>query len=71
MDEAFAGWAKFDGCAPTLEHTRAAFDVKLTAGTHCDRGVAAKLYTVEGGGHTWPGAFNVSGSGRRRSTPPG
>ena len=26
MDEAFAGWAKFDGCAPTLEHTRAAFD---------------------------------------------
>jgi polyhydroxybutyrate depolymerase len=57
--EAFADWARFDGCAKKLATTPVADDVELTSGKHCDRGTAAKLYTVEGGGHTWPGAPSV------------
>ncbi len=59
VTEAFADWVKFDGCASKLARSRVAFDVVLTSGKHCDKGVAAKLATVEGGGHTWPGAPNV------------
>ena len=59
VKEAFADWAKFDGCARKLDRSRVTHDVVLTAGKRCAPGIAAKLYTVEDGGHTWPGAASV------------
>jgi polyhydroxybutyrate depolymerase len=55
-------WAGTDGCtaAPvsTLEPDRAPSDgmrVKRTVYTGCTTGREVVLYTIEGGGHTWPG----------------
>ena len=31
--------------------------VRVTSGTDCRSGRAAVLYTVDGGGHTWPGGW--------------
>jgi polyhydroxybutyrate depolymerase len=49
-------WAAFDGCAATPRDTKVADDVTRTAYRGCDAGTAVVLYTVQGGGHTWPGA---------------
>jgi len=49
-------WAAFDGCAPSPRDTKVASDVTRTAYGRCKAGTAVVLYTVQGGGHTWPGA---------------
>ncbi len=56
-----AGWAAFDGCRrrPTVE--RVGPDVRRTTARRCRDRTAVQLYTVDGGGHTWPGARNVAG----------
>jgi polyhydroxybutyrate depolymerase len=52
-------WARHNGCnleparSPVTEHVRA------TAYSECTGEVAVVLYTVEGGGHTWPGSIDV------------
>ncbi|MEO7987827.1 MAG: polyhydroxybutyrate depolymerase, partial [Gemmatimonadales bacterium] len=55
-------WAETDGCTGdptvTMEPDRAPSDgmrVKRTAYTGCKPGLDVELYTIEGGGHTWPG----------------
>jgi len=55
-------WAETAGCAPepsvTLAPDRAPHDgmrVKLTSYAGCKDGRDVDLYTIEGGGHTWPG----------------
>lgn len=51
-----AGWAGNAGCdaEPTVEPI--GDDVEHRVFTGCDDGVGIELYTVLGGGHTWPGA---------------
>jgi polyhydroxybutyrate depolymerase len=49
-------WAAFDGCATPPRNTKVAADVTLRSYRRCDAGTAVVLYTVRGGGHTWPGA---------------
>jgi polyhydroxybutyrate depolymerase len=50
-----ANWARRNGCgADPIESTVAA-DVTRRAYTNCTDDAAVVLYTVEGGGHTWPG----------------
>ncbi|WP_426571543.1 alpha/beta hydrolase family esterase [Aquihabitans sp. McL0605] len=51
-----AGWAKGGGCDPEPEITTIGDDVVLRRFHGCDPGVGVELYTVKGGGHTWPGA---------------
>ncbi len=57
---AIAGWAAFDGCDARPGSTRVAADVQLTTERGCHKHTGVELYTVEGGGHTWPGAANVT-----------
>jgi polyhydroxybutyrate depolymerase len=68
-ERSIAFWATTSGCtaapATTLEP-----DLVLDGGTRvrrtvyggCRDGTAVELYTIEGGGHTWPGGPPVSGS---------
>jgi polyhydroxybutyrate depolymerase len=49
-----ASWASRDGCGSTPTETRIEPDIRKRTFTGCDAGLSATLYTVEGGGHTWP-----------------
>jgi polyhydroxybutyrate depolymerase len=49
-------WAEHNGCTMTLKSQRIAFDVLLESYEGCRDGADVRLYVVEGGGHTWPGA---------------
>jgi len=55
-------WTVLDGCDPDYETTplpdRVDDDTTVTRYDHvgCEGGSAVRFYTVEGGGHTWPGA---------------
>lgn len=51
-----AAWARFNGCRPTPQIRRVAIDVVRRRWAGCRDGSAAILYTVLGGGHTWPGS---------------
>jgi len=59
--ENMAGWAKSGGCDATPKESTIGTDVRLQRWTGCDPGVGVELYTVKGGGHTWPGsAIDIS-----------
>lgn len=46
------------GCAPESEESSPFDDVTLRRWTGCRDGVDVELYTIIGGGHTWPGMLN-------------
>lgn len=50
-----ANWARRNGCAPQARDARVAADVTSRRYGTCTAGADVELYTVEGGGHTWPG----------------
>jgi polyhydroxybutyrate depolymerase len=52
-------WGEHNGCANGPVEERIAGSVVRTAYLACRNGADALLYTVEGGGHTWPGSINV------------
>lgn len=51
-----AAWARNGGCDPTPNRSALGDDVTRERYTGCDPGVGVELYTIDGGGHTWPGA---------------
>ncbi|MBY0496202.1 MAG: hypothetical protein K2Y23_18505 [Cyanobacteria bacterium] len=56
-----AAWAKRNHCAPTPVESRIAVDVTRTAYSECASHAPAVLYTIEDGGHTWPGGACLPG----------
>lgn len=50
-----ASWARRNRCGESPAESVVAADVKRTEYTGCGSGAAVVLYTIEGGGHTWPG----------------
>ena len=50
-----ANWARRNGCAPTPIDSAIAADVTRREYPDCAGGAAVVLYTIQGGGHTWPG----------------
>ena len=50
-----ATFARRNRCAPNPSDSTVATDVVRRAYTNCADDAAVVLYTVEGGGHTWPG----------------
>jgi polyhydroxybutyrate depolymerase len=64
-----ASWAARDGCDATPTETRIEPDIQKRTFTGCDAGLSATLYTVEGGGHTWPdGLIDLPQFGRTTRT---
>jgi polyhydroxybutyrate depolymerase len=51
-----ADWAALGGCRPAPRTRRIGSEVVRSTWTGCGGSTAVVLYTVEGGGHTWPGA---------------
>jgi len=49
-------WAKLDRCRPTPRVTTPHPDIVRHVWSGCAAGSAVELYTVVGGGHTWPGS---------------
>lgn len=56
--DALAGWAERNHCPGNATSSNVASDVQLSSYTGC--GKATELYTLVGGGHTWPGAQPVA-----------
>jgi polyhydroxybutyrate depolymerase len=56
VEQTAAKWAAADGCSATPAVTQPSEHIRVTAYTGCAGGVAVTLYTIVGGGHTWPGA---------------
>ena len=50
-----ANWARRNGCGPNPVESTVAADVTRREYTSCADNAAVVLYTVQGGGHTWPG----------------
>jgi polyhydroxybutyrate depolymerase len=48
-------WARRNRCAPSPIDSAVAMDVTRRAYTNCADDAAVVLYTIRGGGHTWPG----------------
>jgi len=50
-----ADWARRNRCGVDPVHAAIAADVTRLEYTDCAAGAAVVLYTIQGGGHTWPG----------------
>ena len=50
-----AKWAARNGCAPVPADSAVAADVTRRTYSHCTNDANVVLYTLIGGGHTWPG----------------
>jgi polyhydroxybutyrate depolymerase len=51
-----AKWARRNRCGPEPIESSVAADVTRREYTNCADNAAVVLYTIEGGGHTWPGS---------------
>lgn len=57
VEQTSQDWADQNGCAPEPTDERIGTDVVHRSWSGCE--APTDLYTVEGGGHTWPGAIPV------------
>jgi polyhydroxybutyrate depolymerase len=55
-----AQWATHNGCDPAPARTQLTEHVRTLAWSDCDENTAVLLYTVQDGGHTWPGSIDVA-----------
>jgi polyhydroxybutyrate depolymerase len=53
------GWAARNGCASEPEPIPSQGDVRGIRYTACEDGAEVILYTIMGGGHTWPGGPRI------------
>jgi polyhydroxybutyrate depolymerase len=54
--DTFAKFARASGCDETPDEQKPATSIQHRVWTGCDDTKAVELYTIEGGGHTWPGS---------------
>lgn len=54
-----ANWARRNRCEDQPEDSSIAPDVVRRTYTHCADGASVVLYTIRGGGHTWPGGMEL------------
>ncbi len=54
-----ADWAARNGCAPEPESIPPSGDASGVRYTGCNAGAEVVFYTIDGGGHTWPGGLPI------------
>ena len=54
-----SAWANGNGCTPRPETIPPQGDVRGAHYSDCDQDADVILYTIEGGGHAWPGGFPI------------
>jgi polyhydroxybutyrate depolymerase len=59
IEDAAMNWARHSACDETPALTQLSEHVRVIAYSDCAEDAAVVLYVVEGGGHTWPGSFDV------------
>lgn len=59
-----ATWAAGNGCAPTPESIPPQGDASGVRYVGCDEDAAVVFYTIDGGGHAWPGGWPIPGVGK-------
>jgi polyhydroxybutyrate depolymerase len=59
-----AAWAQGNGCDPTSEAIPPSGDVSGARYGGCADDATVVLYTIEDGGHTWPGGWPIPGVGK-------
>jgi len=64
VQQNLAAWARLDGCGPRPRVGRIPPDVVRQSWHGCRAGSSVTLYTIVGGGHTWPGSPVVLSSAR-------
>jgi polyhydroxybutyrate depolymerase len=57
--DVMAAWATHNGCTGARLESQIDTEVWLISYGSCTNGAVVLLYRVDGGGHTWPGAFDV------------
>lgn len=62
-DEWAEGWAQTNGCDVVPFSLSEAVGVRTSRWTNCDEGSPVAFFTLEGGGHTWPGADTIDSLG--------
>jgi polyhydroxybutyrate depolymerase len=62
-EDVIADWAAHNGCAGARQETQIDTEVRLIEYGACADGAIVQLYAVDGGGHTWPGSFDVPSLG--------
>jgi polyhydroxybutyrate depolymerase len=62
-EDVMADWAAHNGCAGARQETQIDTEVRLIQYGSCTDNAIVQLYAVDGGGHTWPGSFDVPGLG--------
>lgn len=55
-----ANWARRNRCGPNAVESVAAADVSRLEYTNCASDASVLLYTVQGGGHQWPGGKPIA-----------
>lgn len=68
VETAVTGWAQQFGCDATPKDQPIGTDVRHRTYAGCADGVSVQLYTIDGGGHTWPGATPVDRLGATTDT---
>lgn len=63
VDSTMSGWVSRNGCDSTSGVVYDTGDVTCEEWTGCDDGARVRLCTVDGGGHQWPGGFDIPGLG--------
>ncbi|MEV0391278.1 hypothetical protein [Nonomuraea sp. NPDC050643] len=58
VERAARGWAELLGCSGRTAG-RLSGQVRVQDWKSCPRGTTLRLYTIDGGGHTWPGSLDV------------
>jgi polyhydroxybutyrate depolymerase len=59
-EDAAASWARHNGCNTVPARASFSASVRTVAYSECRDETAVVLFVVQGGGHTWPGAADVS-----------
>ncbi len=59
VPEVVAGWAEHNRCDSEANDVRVSEHVRHRVYGECPAGSAVRLYIVDGGGHTWPGAAHL------------
>jgi len=62
-EDVMGDWAAHNGCTSGRQEAPVTGEVRLVTYDSCSDGATAQLYIVDGGGHTWPGSFDVPGLG--------
>ena len=62
-DEWAEGWAQTNGCDVVPIGIPGSAEVRTSLWTNCIEGAPVAFYTLDGGGHTWPGADSMDALG--------